>query len=69
MKKKKIGIVADNYKLDKFKEELTSKGFIEIEITPFTLETSLLTVNTEERNTGKIKTICDFVEAHFKRKN
>ncbi len=33
---KKVGIVCDNYKIDRFKKELTSKGFTDFEIFPFT---------------------------------
>ena len=42
---KKAGIVADNYKLEKFKKELMSAGFDDFNITPFTEDTSTIQVN------------------------
>ena len=33
---KTIGIVADNYKIDKFKQELTKLGFTDFKTFPYT---------------------------------
>lgn len=64
----KIGIVADNYKLDKFKTKLKSKGFT-IDIYPFTKDTSSITIETDEAGKKEIAKICTEVELHFKRSN
>jgi hypothetical protein len=50
------GIVCDNYKVDKFKKELTSNGFNDFEVNPF------------DKTTSNIK-ICEFVELYFKKGN
>ncbi len=31
---KKVGIVTDNYKLEKFKKELSAKGFTDFKVLP-----------------------------------
>jgi hypothetical protein len=66
---KTIGIVADNYKLDKFKKELSSKGFTDIIIVPFTEDTSTIQVRIEEDKIRTIHAICIKVESSFKRQN
>lgn len=66
---KKAGIVADNYKLEKFKKELTKKGFTDFEVFPFTKDTSTIQVNIPEDKIMEIKKICQFVELYFKRSN
>ena len=65
---KKVGIVCDNYKVTKFKEELDSKGFTYTVIPSAKLieDTSSIIIQTEEENIPKIKTICEEVELHFK---
>lgn len=62
---KKIGIAADNYKLEKFREELTAKGFVIIYESPFTKNTTMLKVLAHETQVMEVKTICIAVEAHF----
>lgn len=66
---KKIGIVCDNYKIEKFKEELNKGGFTELEITPFRDTTSTIVVMVGEIKVKEIKRICERVELHFKRSN
>ena len=66
MGKVKIGIVADNYKLSKFKRELKEKGLDNFTIHPFKDETSTIKVTTDSINVGIIKTVCEKVEAYFK---
>ena len=65
---KKVGIVADNYKVEKFKKESSAKGFT-VETTPFTKDTTTMTINIDESQIGEIKKICQLVEIHFKRSN
>jgi len=66
---KKAGIVADNYKLEKFKKELTAKGFTDFKVSPFTKDTSTIQVNVPEERMSEIVTICRNVELHFKHGN
>ena len=69
MATKKIGIIADNYKLEKFKKELTKKGFTDYSIEPFTKDTSTICVVADENRLGQIKALCQVVEMHFHRSN
>jgi hypothetical protein len=66
---KKIGIVADNYKLARFKKELGKAGFTDFDVVPFTEGTSTIKVNTPENRIADVKRICQSVELHFKRSN
>lgn len=66
---KKVGIVADNYKLDRFKKELTKGGFSHFEIKPFTEETSAIFISVLEKDVRAVNNICTKVETHFKRSN
>ena len=66
---KTAGIVADNYKLEKFKKELTAKGFTDFEIVPFTKDTSTIKVKFEEKQVNDINKICQLVDLYFKRSN
>lgn len=66
--KKKAVIVVDNYKLEKFKKELTENKF-EFEIKPFSKDTSQIHVECLESDYQTIKSICTKVEFHFKRSN
>jgi len=63
------GIIADNYKIEKFKKELTSHGFTDFEVLPFTPETSTIRVNTTEDRLPELEKICQQVELYFKRRN
>lgn len=66
---KKIAIVADNYKVSKFKEQLKAKGFDDIKTTSFTPTSTTIMVNTEDDKIDDIRKICQLVEMHFKRSN
>jgi hypothetical protein len=66
---KTAGIVADNYKLEKFKTELTSNGFTEFEVSPFTCNTSTIKVKVRDYEIPAIKRICQRVELHFHHSN
>ena len=61
-----IGIVADNYKLNKFKKELKKKKLDKFTIHKFTKDTSTIKVTTDSSNVGVIKKVCEKVEAYFK---
>ncbi len=66
---KMAGIVADNYKVDKFKIELIKKGFVDFKIVPFLNDTSTIKVKFEEYQLDEIYKICQLVELHFKQSN
>lgn len=63
---KKVGIMCNNYKLEKFKELLTKKGFTNYKVTPHNIELSIITVIVRKKNVNKVHKICKQVEAHFK---
>jgi len=65
----RIGIVADNYKLDRFKQELSAKGFTEIQIYPFTEGVSQMHVIADKKDFDQINKICQEVELFYKRGN
>jgi hypothetical protein len=67
--KKTVGIVADDYKLDKFKKELANSGFTDISIKPFTPGVSSIKIVTVASKVNEIKKICQKVEMHFKQSN
>jgi len=66
---KTIGIVADNYKVEKFKKELTAKGFTDFKTFPFTTESTTIKVTVNDDKVNEISKICQLVEIHFKRSN
>jgi hypothetical protein len=66
---KKVGIVADNYKLNKFEKELTAAGFTNFKITPFTEDTSAITLYVLPKQVHDVHKICNKVEMHFKQSN
>ena len=66
---KKAGIVCDNYKVAKFKKELTAHGFTDFEVKPFIKNSSTIQVNVSEDKLMDLKKLCQNVELHFKRSN
>jgi nitrogen regulatory protein PII len=66
---KKVGIVADNYKVEKFKQELTKAGYPDFDIHPFTKDNTTIRVNVPDDKVNEIMKICKKIELHFKRSN
>lgn len=70
---KTIGIVVDNYKLEKMKSELFKKDFLLLEISAFKKNTSSITfpvpADQFEKKKREILAITNIVEIHFKRRN
>lgn len=71
---KKIGIVADNYKIEKFKQELEARGLTNYEVSPgVAKETKLIGVFVEEKDFDeaieKVRRLTKKIEYHFKRSN
>lgn len=64
----KVGIVADNYKVDKFTEELTRAGYA-FETFPFAGGTTLLKVRVAPQQVDNVRRLCQTIEIHFKQSN
>lgn len=69
--KKKAGIVANNYKLDMFKKELSDAGFTNYEITDFdkAKTMSLIKVEIVVSDMYKVQRIVQKIDFHFKHRN
>lgn len=67
------GIVCDNYKVEKFKRELTKAGFTDFVIIEnkkgALVKTSVIQVNIEKSDLKRMKKLCQKVEMHFKLSN
>ncbi len=64
---KRIGIVADSYKVPKFVEELTKKGYTVGSITP--VKDNLMNIailDVEESQVQDISNLCTLLERQFK---
>lgn len=72
MSSKKIGIICDTFKVNKFKKELDDNKF-EYETKPHAGNLTIISVCTTEEffnaTQKKVHAICLKVEAHFKRSN
>lgn len=70
---KKIGIVCDNYKLEKMRMELSKKGYKCIDIKPYLDTTTTITIDVPKDQFQKcrdeIYAVVSSVESHFKRRN
>ncbi|HEY4326381.1 MAG TPA: hypothetical protein VGN20_20520 [Mucilaginibacter sp.] len=64
-----VGIVADNYKVEKFKAELTKHEFTNFVEFPFKGKTTAIKVTIDEKLFPKLSALILKVEAHFKRSN
>jgi hypothetical protein len=62
----KIGIGTDNFKLDKFREELTRNGFPKFTVEPFVGQTSVITLYVRQHQRRDVANICYNVEQYFK---
>lgn len=65
---KTVGIVVDNYKIEKFKRELKAKDF-NFEVVTLNPLKSNIKVMTEETRISEIRNICTACELYFKRSN
>lgn len=66
---KKVGIVADNYKVTRFIKELAKKDFTDVEVLIFMDDVSNIKVNVPDDKINDVAKICKEVELHFKRAN
>lgn len=63
---KKVGIAADNYKIETFEKELKKAGFHDYEVFPFCEETSIIKVNVLNYDVTIIGQLIKRVEEGFK---
>jgi len=63
---KKVGITADNYKLEKFEKVLKANGFNSYTIKPFTDDTSIINITVMEEEVNIVHAVCIGVEAYFR---
>jgi len=63
---KKVGITCDNYKLEKFKAELTKAGYTNFEVIQNKGNLSAIIVKCYEKDFIMIGSICQDVEEHFR---
>lgn len=66
---KKIAIVCDNYKVEKFESELKNKGFTDFETKPYVGKTSVIKVNTPDEKVFTLGALVSLLESQFKRMN
>jgi len=70
---KTIGIVCDDYKIQRFKKELADAGFDSVKISPVMKDHSSIKIIVKDEDFSsaqlKISRICTRVEMHFKRGN
>jgi len=64
-----IGILADNFKLNKFKKELDKANFTDYKIADFTANTSIINIDMNADRIKELKKLCEKVEFYFKRGN
>lgn len=65
----KVGIVVDNYKLEKFKQELIKLGLTDFKTFPFKESTTVIQVMTPPNKVNDVKKMCQQLELHFKHSN
>jgi hypothetical protein len=66
---KKVGIVVDDYKLDKYKKDLIKKGYTDINVKPFVNNTSVIQVRVLDNQVPDVHKICQLADLYFKRGN
>lgn len=65
-----VGIVTHDYKLEKFKQELTANGFNDFTVHSFTKSASTIKVQLKDiKDVRALGNICRLVELHFKYSN
>lgn len=69
METKTAGVVVDNYKINKYKEELTKYDFTITSVTPFMVNTSTIRVELTEDRLPDLTKLCEMLEFTFKHTN
>lgn len=65
----KVGIACDDYKVDKFKQELSKNGFDKVNVTRLMRGTQLITIETTDDKKETLRRLCVKMEHGFKRSN
>lgn len=65
----KIGIVLDNYKLEKYEQELQANDFKTYTITPFIKNCTTIQIETEMHRAHELQKLCQRLEFEFQHKN
>lgn len=65
----KVGIIADNYKVDKFKSELKAIGIEDVTIRPLDTGITSIIIKTKNNRASEIGDIIRKIDFHFKRAN
>jgi hypothetical protein len=63
------GILADDYKVERFKKELIKRGFTEFKVLPCKNDCTMIQVDTPANRMHDLGRLCKEVELHFKRSN
>jgi len=66
---KKVGIVVDDHKIDKFKKELEAIAIDSIETTKFSKNCTLILINVFESQIVEVCRVCTKLEIDIKRSN
>lgn len=64
-----VGIVIDNYKLDKYKEEFIKNEFTNFDIYSFIENTSTIKVSVPDNQVRELRKLCTRLEYHFNNSN
>ncbi len=69
--KKKVGIVCDDYKLNKFRSELKEIGVTDFKTSVFDKKKNLITIQIEVdiEKVKEVQRVCEKVEFYFKNRN
>ncbi len=65
---KRIGVVVDNYKLEKFKEEFDKEKF-KYEIFPLSKSVTTIKITIEDSKVNDVAKICKKLTLHFNNSN
>ena len=63
---KTVGIACDNYKQDKFEEELKKNGFTQYTISPLTMYTEIIKVKIDEKDLSRFALLVKTINDSFK---
>lgn len=63
--KKRVGIVCDNYKVERYRQELTKNEFTDFEVIAGQSGITIFKVDVEAHNVVRVRQICEKLEAYF----
>lgn len=65
----KVAIIADNYKLPKFREALAKANIVVTGETPFVQKTTVMSLMISHNQLNEVKNICELLEINFNQSN